>query len=87
MIGDATLAELTTFEEFVKRILTIVFWLLIVLPMVALPIFYFAYVLPVEINCGFNVLNCSQHIDWAAALYMFSPNQLNPFDPTSFISP
>ncbi len=80
------MAELTTFEQFVKRVLEIVFWVLIFLPLVILPVFYLVYVLPVELQCNFVLLGCSHSIDWATALYMFSPNQLNPFDPTSFIS-
>lgn len=80
------MAELTTFEDFVRRVLTIVFWVLIALPMIILPIFYVFYVLPVEISCGFNMLACSQHIDWSIALYMFDPTKMNPLDPTSFIS-
>ncbi len=80
------MAEITTFEQFVRRVLEIVFWVLIILPMVFLPLFYFFYVLRVEISCGFNLLNCSQHIDWSLALYMFDPSKLNPFDPSSFIS-
>ncbi|MDG6996994.1 MAG: NADH-quinone oxidoreductase subunit NuoH [Nitrososphaerota archaeon] len=80
------MAELTTFEDFVRRVLTIVFWVLIALPMIILPIFYVFYVLPVEISCGFNMLTCSQHIDWSIALYMFDPTKMNPLDPTSFIS-
>lgn len=80
------MAELTTFEDFVKRVLTIVFWVLIILPMVILPIFYFFYVLPIEISCGFSMLNCTRHIDWSLALYMFDPSKMNPLDPNSFIS-
>src|SRR5579883_2512350 len=80
------MAEITTFEQFVKRILKIIFWLLIILPMVALPIFYLFYVLPVEFTCNFSLLNCSEHINWSLALYMFDPSKLNPFDPNSYIS-
>src|SRR5579884_2045934 len=68
------MAEITTFEQFVKRILKIIFWLLIILPMVALPIFYLFYVLPVEFTCNFSLLNCSEHINWSLALYIFDPN-------------
>jgi len=70
----------------VKRVLVIVFWLLIILPMVILPIFYLFYVLPVEIHCNFNVLNCTQKINWSLALYMFDPTKMNPLDPNSYIS-
>jgi NADH-quinone oxidoreductase subunit H len=80
------MAEITTFEQFVKRILKVIFWLLIILPMVALPIFYLFYVLPVEFTCNFSLLNCSEHINWSLALYMFDPSKLNPFDPNSYIS-
>lgn len=80
------LAEITTFEEFVARVLRIVFWLLLILPMIALPIFYLFYVLPIEFQCGFNMLNCNQHIDWAFAVNMFDPTKMNPFDPNSYIS-
>ncbi len=80
------MAQITTFEQFVSRILKIVFWLLIILPMVALPIFYLVYVLPIEISCNFNVLTCSQHIDWSLALNMFDPTKMNPLDPNSYIS-
>jgi len=80
------LAAITNFEDFAKRILKIVFWLLIILPMVILPLFYIFYVLPIEISCNFNVLNCSQKIDWSLALYMFDPTKMNPLDPTSYIS-
>ena len=69
-----------------KRVLVIVFWLLIILPMVILPIFYLFYVLPVEIHCNFNVLNCTQKINWSLALYMFDPTKMNPLDPNSYIS-
>lgn len=54
--------------------------------MVILPIFYFVYVLKVEFACNFNLLSCSQQIDWSLALYMFDPSKMNPFDPNSFIS-
>jgi NADH-quinone oxidoreductase subunit H len=78
--------EITTFEDFVKRILTILFWVLIILPMVVLPLFYLVYVLQVEISCGFSMLTCSHQINWDLALYMFDPSKMNPFDPTSYIS-
>ncbi|HKW04448.1 MAG TPA: NADH-quinone oxidoreductase subunit NuoH [Nitrososphaerales archaeon] len=80
------LAELTTFEDFIKRVFMIVIWVLVFLPFAILPIFYLVYVLPVEIQCNFAVYGCTHTIDWSVALYMFTPNQLNPFDPTSFIS-
>lgn len=69
-----------------RRVLTILFWVLIGLPMIILPLFYLFYVLPIEISCGFNMLTCSQHIDWSLALYMFDPTKMNPLDPNSFIS-
>jgi NADH-quinone oxidoreductase subunit H len=80
------MAAITNFEDFVKRVLTIVFWLLIILPMVILPVFYIFYVLPVEISCNFAMLTCSQKINWAFALNMFNPLAMNPLDPTSYIS-
>ena len=54
--------------------------------MVALPIFYLVYVLPVEFQCGFSLLNCSVKPNWSLALNMFNPAEMNPFSPTSFIS-
>ena len=80
------MAAITNFEQFVKRVLEIVFWVLVFLPLVIMPIFYVFYVLPVEISCNFSLLSCSRHIDWSVALYMFDPFKLNPWDPTSFIS-
>jgi len=80
------MAAITNFEDFVKRVLVIVFWVLIALPMVVLPIFYIFYVLPVEINCNFSMLTCSQRINWDLALYMFDPTKMNPLDPNSYIS-
>jgi NADH-quinone oxidoreductase subunit H len=78
--------EITTVEQFILRILKIVFWLLIVLPMILLPIFYFVYVLPVEFQCGFNLLTCSIKVNWNLALDMFNPAELNPFVSNSYIS-
>ncbi|MGA2876028.1 MAG: NADH-quinone oxidoreductase subunit NuoH [Nitrososphaerales archaeon] len=80
------MAAVTNFEQFVKRVLEIVFWVLILVPMVIIPIFFVVYVLPVEFSCHFSMLSCSQQINWSAALYLFSPAELNPFSPTSFIS-
>jgi len=80
------MAAITNFETFVQRVLVIVFWVLVALPMVVLPIFYISYVLPVEINCNFSMLTCSQHINWDLALYMFDPTKMNPLDPNSYIS-
>ncbi|MDG6907512.1 MAG: NADH-quinone oxidoreductase subunit NuoH [Nitrososphaerota archaeon] len=80
------MAALTNFELFVRRILAIVFWIVILIPLIIIPIFFIAYVLPVEFSCHFNMLNCSQHIDWSTALYLVSPAELNPFSSTSFIS-
>ncbi len=80
------MAEITTFEQFVKRVLEIVFWVLIALPMVLLPIFYLFYVLPSELACNFNELGCGTPINWAAALYIFDPGKMNPLDPNSYIS-
>jgi NADH-quinone oxidoreductase subunit H len=80
------MANLTNFQQFVARILKIVFWLLIILPMIILPVFYLVYVLPVEFACGFNALSCSQHINWSFAINMFNPEQMNPLSPTSMIS-
>lgn len=54
--------------------------------MVALPLFYLFYVLPIEFQCGFSLLSCNQHIDWSLAINMFDPTKMNPFDPNSFIS-
>src|SRR5579875_4147503 len=78
--------EIVNFEQFVRRILEILFWVLIILPMIALPVFYLIYVLQVEIQCGFSLLNCSHQIDWSLALYMFDPSKMNPLDPNSYIS-
>ena len=80
------MAAVTNFEQFVRRVLEIIFWVLILVPMVIIPIFFVVYVLPVEFSCHFSMLSCSQHINWSAALYLFSPAELNPFSPTSFIS-
>ena len=80
------MAAITNFEDFLKRILTIVFWLLIILPMVILPIFYIFYVLPIEVSCNFQMLGCAKQIDWSLALYMFDPTKMNPLDPNSYIS-
>ncbi len=80
------MAAITNFEYFVRRILKIVFWLLIALPMIILPLFYIFYVLPVEFSCNFNMLTCNQHIDWSLAIDMFNPLAMNPLDPTSYIS-
>jgi len=80
------LAAITNFEDFVKRVLVIVFWLLIILPMIILPLFYLFYVLPIEISCNFAMLTCTKHIDWSLALYMFDPTKMNPIDPNSYIS-
>jgi NADH-quinone oxidoreductase subunit H len=77
---------IVSFDQFAKRILKIVFWILVIIPMIVLPIFYLVYVLPVEFECGFNVLSCSQHINWAFAINMFNPLQMNPLDPNSMIS-
>lgn len=77
---------ITNFEQFLRRIIRIIFWVLIILPMVILPIFYLFYVLPIEFQCGFNVLSCSTKIDWTLALDMFNPVAMNPFDPNSIIS-
>ncbi len=54
--------------------------------MVALPLFYIVYVMQVEFSCGFNLLTCSNQINWSLALYMFDPSKMNPFDPNSYIS-
>ncbi|MGI0091151.1 MAG: NADH-quinone oxidoreductase subunit NuoH [Nitrososphaerales archaeon] len=80
------MAALTSFDQFVKRVLEIIFWVLVLVPMILIPAFFFFYVLPVEYSCNFNMLGCSHQINWANALYLFSPAKLNPFDPTSFIS-
>ncbi len=80
------MAAISNFEDFVKRVLVIVFWVLIALPMIVLPIFYIFYVLPPEVACNFNMLTCSQRINWSLAINMFNPEQMNPFDPTSYIS-
>lgn len=80
------MAAITNFEDFVKRVLVIVFWVLIILPMVILPIFYVFYVLPIEIHCNFSLLNCNEKINWSLALYMFDPTKMNPLDPNSYIS-
>lgn len=80
------MAAITNFEDFVKRVLVIVFWVLIILPMVILPIFYVFYVMPIEIHCNFSLLNCNEKINWSLALYMFDPTKMNPLDPNSYIS-
>jgi NADH-quinone oxidoreductase subunit H len=80
------MAEITTFEDFIVRILKIVFWVLILLPMIALPIFYLVYVLPVEFQCGFSLLNCPVKPDWSLAIDMFNPAEMNPFVSNSYIS-
>ena len=80
------MAAITNFEQFVRRVLEIVFWVLIFVPLIIFPVFFVVYVLPVEFSCNFSMLNCAQHINWSIPLYLFSPSQLNPFDPTSFIS-
>jgi NADH-quinone oxidoreductase subunit H len=54
--------------------------------MILIPLSFVVYVLPVEFSCHFQILNCSQHINWSAALYSVSPAELNPFSSTSFIS-
>jgi NADH-quinone oxidoreductase subunit H len=54
--------------------------------MILLPIFYFVYVLPVEFQCGFNLLTCSIKVNWNLALDMFNPAELNPFVSNSYIS-
>ncbi len=85
-VFDRIMAAITNFEDFVVRVLKIVFWVLIFLPIAILPIFYIFYVLPVEIRCNFSMLTCSQHINWALAIDMFNPVEMNPFSPTSYIS-
>lgn len=80
------MAAITNFENFVRRVLKIVFWLLIALPMVILPVFYLFYVLPVEVGCNFSMLTCSQHINWSLALDMFNPEEMDPFSSSSYIS-
>ena len=42
------MAAVTNFEQFVKRVLEIVFWVLILVPMIIIPVFFVVYVLPVE---------------------------------------
>lgn len=44
--------EITTFEDFVKHIIKLVFWVLLLIPFIALPIYYFAYTL-----LGVNLLD------------------------------
>jgi NADH-quinone oxidoreductase subunit H len=80
------LPAIVTFEQFLRRIIKIVFWVLVFLPMVILPIFYFVYVLPVEFQCNFSLLSCTHKIDWSLAIDMFNPSELSPFVPGSFIS-
>lgn len=80
------MGEITTFEQFLVRVLKIVFWLLIILPMIILPIFYLVYVLPVEFQCGFNLLTCAVKPNWTLAIDMFNPAEMNPFVSSSFIS-
>lgn len=53
--------------------------------MILIPVFFVGYVLPVEFSCHFNLLSCSQHINWSAVLYLVSPQELNPFSSNSFI--
>lgn len=78
------MAALTDFEQFVRRVLEIVFWVLVIIPLILIPIAFVVYVLPVEFSCHFSILNCNQHIDWSSMLYLVSPAELNPFNPTSF---
>jgi NADH-quinone oxidoreductase subunit H len=80
------MAAITNFEDFVKRVLTIVFWVLIILPMIIIPVFFLVYVLPVEFACNFSLLSCSQKIDWSFAINLFNPAYLSPFSPTSIPS-
>lgn len=79
------MAAITDFEQFVRRVLEIIFWILVAIPMILIPIILVVYVLPVEFSCHFSLLSCNQHIDWSAILYMVSPQELNPFNPTSFL--
>lgn len=44
--------EIITFEDFVKHIIKLVFWVLLLIPFIALPIYYFAYTL-----LGVNLLD------------------------------
>lgn len=77
---------ITNFEQFLRRIIKIIFWVLIFLPFVILPIFYLVYVLPVEFQCNFSLINCAYKVNWSAAIDMFNPAEMNPFSSTSFIS-
>ncbi len=54
--------------------------------MIILPIFYLVYVLPVEFQCGFNLLTCAVKPNWTLAIDMFNPAEMNPFVSSSFIS-
>ena len=85
MEGKST-AAITNFEQFVRRVLEIIFWILVAVPMILIPISLVVYVIPVEVSCHFSMLSCSQHIDWSSVLYMVSPSELNPFNPNSFLA-
>jgi NADH-quinone oxidoreductase subunit H len=37
--------HITTFEDFIKHILWLVFWVLLLLPLIALPVYYLVYTL------------------------------------------
>ena len=80
------MAAITNFEQFVRRVLEIVFWILVAVPMIIIPVFLVVYVLPVEFSCNFSMLSCSQHINWSSFLYLVSPSELNPFNPNSFLA-
>lgn len=80
------MAAITNFEQFVRRVLEIVFWILVAVPMIIIPLFLVVYVLPVEFSCNFSMLSCSQHINWSSFLYLVSPSELNPFNPNSFLA-
>lgn len=44
--------EITTFEDFIKHIIKLVFWVLLLIPFIVLPIYYFAYTI-----LGVNLLD------------------------------
>jgi NADH-quinone oxidoreductase subunit H len=75
--------EIGSFAEFIRRILIIIFWILLLLPMFLVPIFFLGYAFPVEVRFGFKP---AAPINWALIINSLDPNQMNPFNPTSMIS-
>jgi NADH-quinone oxidoreductase subunit H len=50
--GEKLPKEITTFEDFIKHVLWLVFWVLLLIPLIGLPIYYFAYTI-----LGINLLD------------------------------